>query len=717
MKQILQSYRSGELWLADVPAPTSKRGGIVVQTAASLVSAGTERMIIELAKKSLIGKAQAQPNLVKKVFQKLKTEGLSQTFDKVMAKLDAPITLGYSCAGIAIEVGEDVSGIKPGDRVACGGAGYATHAEYNFVPKNLCADVPENVSLEDAAFTTLGAIALQGVRQAEVRLGERVVIVGLGLLGLLTVQLLKASGCAVLGSDLDKERCDLARQLGADQAVTEGLIEAALAFTEGYGADVTIITAATKSNQPIETAAEVTRSKGKVVVVGMVGMEVPREPFYKKELDLRLSMSYGPGRYDPTYEEGGVDYPFGYVRWTERRNMQSFLNLVAEGKVTPAKLVTHRFEIDKALEAYELLEGKGDRSQSHLAIVLTYPTRRLSEPPSRKIELRAEAGPPEAGIGLVGAGNFARSILLPALKRLNEVHLIGVCDASGMNATETAKKCGFAYAATDSGELFKDSRINAVFVATQHDSHASLACAAMEAGKNVLVEKPLCIKPEEIDRYKDAVSKAGNRCLMVGFNRRFSRHAEALRETFQSRSTPLFIIYRVNAGVVPRDSWLQDPERGGGRIVGEVCHFVDLCEYLIGSRPMRVSAGSVASNDSRIVPEDSVVITIDYADGSLATIQYLAYGASSVGKERIEVHADGVTAVLDDFRTTSFHGIKRPPVRGGQDKGFDAELAAFLETIKSGGAWPIAFESILRTTRVTFAVRDSLRTGKAITLE
>lgn len=715
MKQIIQSYRSGELWLADVPAPALRGGGAVVQTAASLVSAGTERMIVELAKKSLLGKAAARPDLVRKVIDKIKTEGLGPTMTKVFAKLDTPIPLGYSCAGTVVEaVGS--SGLRAGDRVACAGAGYATHAEFNFVPRNLCVPLPATVSFEDAAYATLGSIALQGVRQADLRLGESVAVIGLGLLGLLTVQLLKASGCRVIGSDLDPHRCQLAKDLGADEVIGAGLADAAMSFTNGYGADAVIITAATSSNEPIEIAAEACRTKGRVVIVGLVGMDVPRDPFYKKELDLRLSMSYGPGRYDPAYEEAGHDYPYAYVRWTEQRNIQAFLDLVAAGKVTPSRLTTHRFAIDEALKAYDLLGGKtGERS---LGIVIEYPRpvgETPVEPPLRRVTLAGVAKPVsgQLGLGFIGAGNFAKSVLMPALGRRDDLRLTGICTATGMSGVETGKRHRFSFATTDVEELLKDPSTQAVFIATQHHTHAGFICRALEAGKHVFCEKPLCTTSEELERIEQAVAGLAQPgpCLMVGFNRRFSPHAQAVRDAFAKRATPLVVNYRVNAGVAPRDSWVQDPDRGGGRIVGEVCHFVDLAEFLVGSTAERVYAASIRTADRRDVAEDSLVVTITYADGSLATIQYLAHGSSQVPKERGEICADGVTAIIDNFRQTTFFGGRGRSVTGKQDKGFDAEITAFLTAVRTGSAWPITFDSAVRTTRATFAILESLATG------
>jgi predicted dehydrogenase/threonine dehydrogenase-like Zn-dependent dehydrogenase len=669
-------------------------------------------MVVELARKSLIGKARARPDLVKKVVSKIRTEGLSQTLDKVFAKLDTPVALGYSCAGTVLEVGANVGNLKPGDRVACGGAGYASHAEFNCVPKNLVVKVPDNVSFEDAAFTTVGAISMQGVRQADVRIGERVVVIGLGLVGLLTVQILKAAGCRVLGCDIDRDRCDLAKQLGADDAVLgDELIPAAADCTGGHGADAIIVTAATSSNRPIEQSAEIARMKGRVVVVGMVGMDIPREAFYRKELDLRLSMSYGPGRYDNCYEEAGHDYPYAYVRFTEQRNMVSFLELTAAGKVTPSKLTTHRFEIDDALRAYELLESSSSQS---LGIVINYPSD--NEPAQRTVELRQVKATEKIGIGFIGAGSFAKGILIPCLKKHGSAELVGVCTATGMSAAETAKKHDFAYATTDPRKLLDDPRINTVFIATRHDSHAEFACEALRAGKHVFVEKPLCIRPEEIDEYQEAVKAAPSRCLMVGFNRRFSTHTRTIKAAFASRSTPMLVSYRINAGTVPKESWLHDEQMGGGRIVGEVCHFVDWCEHLIGARPLSVQADSVGSSDEQIA--DSMVATIRYADGSLATIQYVSLGSAELGKERIEIFADGRTAVVDDFISTSFHGgPKRAPLKTKQDKGFAGEVSAFLDSILRGGEPPIGFASITRTTRLTFAILESLRSGRVVTPE
>jgi predicted dehydrogenase/threonine dehydrogenase-like Zn-dependent dehydrogenase len=719
MKQVLQSYRDGELWLAETPAPALQPGGVIVQTTASVISAGTERMLVELARKSLLGKARARPDLVKKVLQKIKTEGLTSTIGKVRAKLDTPVPLGYSCAGTVLEVGADVPDLKVGDRVACAGAGYANHAECNYVPRNLCARIPDGVSDEDAAFTTIGAIALQGVRQAAPELGERVVVIGLGLLGLLTVQLLKANGCLALGFDPDAARCEKARELGADEATAGNLVEQAMAFSRGRGVDAVIITAATPSNEPIESAADICRVRGRVVVVGMVGLHVPRDPFYHKELALKLSMSYGPGRYDPDYEEAGRDYPYGYVRWTEQRNMLAFLDLVRNGSLRPGQLITRCFPIDNALEAYRQVAACAPQGEKVLAAVLTYPGAARSEPPPRRLDIRASAPVGRPSVGMIGAGSFARSVLLPELKRIEGVRLRGVCTLRGMRASETARASGFEYATTDPEAIFGDADIDTVFIVTGHTSHAELVLAALDAGKHVYVEKPLAVNAGELDALEGLyLGLPENRrpVLTVGFNRRFSKHTAALSRVFGSRTTPLMIQYRVNAGLPPSGVPSDEAQHTGGRTVGELCHFVDLCEHLTHAAPVRVHAAGITPADRRYGVDDTLAVTIEYDDGSLAAIQYGSLGSPALAKERIECHAGGISAVCEDFRETRFYGSRETHLSGRQEKGFAAEVAAFVDAVRHGGQLPIPFDSMLRTARVTFAVREALRNRAIITL-
>ena len=718
MKQILQSYKTGELWLAKVPAPSGCGKGVVVRSVTSLISAGTEKMIVGMAKKSLLGKAKARPDLVKQVLKKIKSEGLTTTFGKVRSKLAEPITLGYSAAGVVVEAGAN-SRFQPGDRVAIAGAGYATHAEFNYVPDNLCARIPEGVSFEEAAFSTVGAIALQGVRQADPQLGEKVVVLGLGLLGLLTVQLLKANGCAVLAIDLDPGKVELALQLGADVAACGDGLKECVAFTGGHGADAVIITAATPSNVPVENAAEMSRHKGRVVIVGLVGMNIPRDEYYRKELDLRMSMSYGPGRYDSAYEEGGQDYPFSYVRFTEQRNLESFLYLVQQGKVTPSALVSFRFPLEDALDAYSLLESG---PKNCVGILIDYPnTGEWSKEKSKTIACSPAAKMSKAGLGLgfLGAGGFANGVLLPALSKDKAVHFGGVCANSGKSAEQTASRHSFSYSTTDVDKVISDEAHSAIVVATRHGSHSELVCKSLLQGKHVFVEKPLCLNEEQLLDISNAIEESQGfeqpPFLMVGFNRRFSPHAIELKQFFANRQAPMVISYRINAGNIPRDHWIQDPQDGGGRIIGEVCHFVDFCSALVDSAVTSVVANSISSDRVDLVAHDSVVITIKYADGSLVTVQYLAEGNKDLPKERCEVFADGQSAVMDNFSTTTFFG-GRKRFREKNSKGFKEELNAFVETCKKGGEWPIPWHSIVETHRVCFAAIDSLRTGAPVSI-
>lgn len=723
MKQLIQSYKTGELGLFDVPPPALDENGILVATTASLVSAGTEKMIVDIAKKSLLGKAKARPDLVKQVIQKMKQEGIRNTLEKVFTKLDTPIPLGYSCAGVAIDVGRNVSGISIGDRVACGGAGYASHSEINYVPKNLLVKIPDGVDDADASFVTVGSIALQGVRQAEPALGERIAVIGLGLLGQITVQLLKANGCKVLGTDLDPDKLALAKKLGADEAVPlAGLLEAAANFSDGRGVDTVIITASTSSNQPIIDAGEIVRLRGKVVVVGMVGMDIPRNAYYKKELDIRLSMAYGAGRYDPQYEEKGVDYPFSYVRWTEQRNFEAFLGLVAEGRVTPKALVTHHFDFDNALQAYELLEGKV--REKYLGIVLRYPGRQgqgaRGKGQENSIQLKSVALSSD-GIryGLVGAGNFAKAVILPILKKVGGYEPVAVCTATGISAHATGTKYGFSSITTDPDEVFLNDKINSVLVTTRHDTHVDYVLKALQAGKHVFVEKPLCITSEELQKIEEAhqqLAASGQPpLLMVGFNRRFSPLVGKMKEVL--KDSPMALTYRVNGGTIPRDVWIQDPAIGGGRIVGEVCHFVDTCSFLTGSQPVSVFASCVRKPDQSVPDEDNTSIIITYANGSTATINYFAYGNRQMSKEYLEAFSGNTAMQMNDFRElVIFTGNKKERLKSAnQDKGFSGEFTAFRDAVKTGVP-AISFDSIVATTRVGFAVLESLRTGTLVSL-
>ncbi|MFN0141759.1 MAG: bi-domain-containing oxidoreductase [Pyrinomonadaceae bacterium] len=703
--------KTGELTVADVPPPSAKPGQLLVRTAASLISAGTEKSKIDLGKKSLLGKARERPDLVKKVIDKVKSEGVASTFTAVKAKLDAAIPLGYSAAGIVVEVGEGLSGFKVGTRVACAGAGYASHAEMISVPVNLCVRVPDEVPLDQAAFGTLGAIALQGVRLAAPTLGEAVVVIGLGLLGQITVQLLRANGCRVFGVDTDAGKLELAKTLGAEMCADPKSAAGAIAdWSRGRGADAVLITAATSSNEPLELAGEVSRLKGRVVVVGLVGMDVPREVYYLKELSLQVSMSYGPGRYDAEYEERGHDYPFSYVRWTEGRNIEAFLDTIANGSVRIAPLITHRFGIERGEAAYKLIEGTA--REPYLGIVLEYDAEK---PLDNTISLKPVSPAPTSSVrvGMIGAGSYARKFILPNLKA-NGVEFCAIATASGLSASDIGKQYGFGSCMSGGDQVIVDAGANLIVIATRHDSHAPLASAALNAGKHVFVEKPLAMNDDELDSVLDAATNSSGR-LMIGFNRRFSPSAKHAKEFFARRQSPLSILYRINAGRIASDSWIQDPTQGGGRIVGEVCHFIDLIHYLTGSLATRVFAESISSRDARVTDDDSIFITLRLADGSNACVAYLAEGDNALAKERVEIFGGGRVGVIDDFRRVSmFAGGRETTKRSaGQDKGQTEEIRAVCEFVKTGGDAPIALDDLAATTRATFRILDSLRTGEA----
>jgi polar amino acid transport system substrate-binding protein len=702
MKQVIQNFRTGKLKVDEAPETICKPGGVLVSNVASLISAGTEKMAIDFAQKSLAGKARERPDLVRQVIGKIKRDGLMNTINAVRSRLDTPLALGYSCAGVVREVGRGAEEFNVGDHVACAGMNYASHAETVFVPKNLAVKISDGVSFDEAAFVTLGAIALQGVRTAEAKLGEAVAVIGLGLLGQLTVQILKAAGCRVIGIDLERGKVELAMAHGADAVVTrDGDVEGAMArFTGGFGADAVIVTAAAETNDPIELAGAIARDRAIVSMVGAVRMDLPRKIYYEKELQLRLSRSYGPGRYDAQYEEQGMDYPIGYVRWTERRNMQEFLRLVATKAVKLDLLITHRFPIEQAQIAYDIVTGK--TRQPYLGILLEYSEAQAK---SKVVELARARKSGEVRLGVVGAGNFAKSVLLPRLAKMPGVSLVGVATATGRNAKAVGEQFGFEFCATDYRELLARDDINTILIAARHDTHAAMTAEAVRAGKTVYVEKPLAISEEGLDEVLDAVAQSGGR-VMVGFNRRFSPLSAALKQFFDGVEH-LAITYRVNAGAIPKESWIQQAE-GGGRILGEVCHFVDYLQFLTGAEPEEMFAYRSS------VGADTLSVIVKLSDGSVGNINYFANGDRSFPKERIEVYGGGCTAVLDDFRSleTWRDGKRKVTKRLAQDKGFDQELAAFIEAARTGGQAPIAWRSVVLTTVATLRIEDALRSGR-----
>ena len=708
MKQVLQNRKTGKPFVGDVPVPNLQRGRVWVRTVASLISAGTERASVELAGKGLLQEARQRPDLVKAVINKVKNEGLLNTFASVRDKMAASQTLGYSAAGIVIGLAEDATDFHLDDRVACAGVGFASHAEVLSVPKNLCVQLPEQVSFEAGAFGTLGAIALQGVRLAEPTLGESVVVIGLGLVGQLTVQLLKANGCRVFGLDLDPARVSLAMELGADRAVVSGDDAASEIdqWTRGHGADAVLITAATDSNQPVELAARVSRLKGRVIVVGMTGLDIPRAPFFSRELKLVISMSYGPGRYDPNYEERGHDYPLPYVRWTERRNIESFLELVADKRVNVERLTTHRFRIDEAERAYELISGES--TEPYLGVLLNYDLNselldRLPLTPSVQGATKA------IRLGVIGAGGYVPAMLLPHFKT-EGVEFRGIATASGVSAHDVGKRFGFAYAASPPGEVLADPDINLIVVGTRHDMHAELAIRALDENKNVFVEKPLAINDMQLDLVVQAAARSTGR-LMVGFNRRFSPLAQRAKDFFDGVNSPLSMLYRVNAGRIPKEHWTQDHYEGGGRIVGEVCHFIDLMQFLTGSPPISVFAECVSAGSEKTVDADSVFIVLRFADGSNGCVAYVSEGDKSLPKERLEIFGGSRTFVLEDYRRATLHkdGREEQVTLKAQDKGQKEQIRRVCASILNGTEAPISLNELAATTRATFRALDSLR--------
>jgi predicted dehydrogenase/threonine dehydrogenase-like Zn-dependent dehydrogenase len=715
MLQVIQFQKTGKMSVETLPAPMLKCGGILVQNAFSIISAGTERSSVETAQASLVGKARSRPDLVKQVIDNVKSDGVVATYRKVQNRLANYKELGYSSAGIVI--GSDTDAFRVGDRVACAGSAY--HAEVVSIPRNLAAHVPDSVSLDDAAYTTLGAIAMQGVRRAELHLGETVAVIGLGLIGLLTVQILKASGCRVVGLDISNANFALARSLGCDACLLSNreAFRKVVAFTRGQGTDAVIITASTRSNDPLELALQVARKRSPIIMVGAGGMNVVRGPFYDKELDLRIATSYGPGRYDVNYEEHGHDYPIGYVRWTENRNMEAFLDLLAAQTVNVSTLTTHKIPVTDALQAYDMITGK--TKGRYIGILLTYDT--AASTTGRRVDLTPQTKPSPAAdvaVGFIGAGNFAQSYLLPPLKAL-QVPLRGVMTTTPVNANSAAQKFAFGYVASDAAQIINDPTINTVFIASRHDSHAGYAISALNAGKHVFVEKPLAISHDQINALEKVFRAWGNTPhphLSVGFNRRYSKPFKDLKEFFHGIHEPLAIMYRVNAGLMPLTKWMQDPTQGG-RFVGEACHFIDCMAFLTGALPTRVYAERVPAKDQAIETNDNLMVSLKFSDGSAGQLLYLANGDSALPKEYCEVFGGGMAATMNDFASTAFYaGGKQTKKRYDHEKGHNEEVRHFVRVVKGLEEPELTVASMLATTRATLAAIDSLKAGTHIDL-
>ncbi len=730
MKQILQSLRSGETKVVEVPTPSAQPGLALVRTAASLVSVGTERMLVDFANKSILEKARSRPDLAQMLLDKARREGVLTTMEAAFNRLEEPIPLGYSSSGTIIELGEGIRGYKVGQRVACAGGGFAVHAEYALVPQNLLTALPDNVDFESAAFTTLGAIAMHGFRLAETSVGAQVTVIGLGLLGMLTVAIANAAGCKVLGIDLDPVRVRLAKELGAEMAVIREEAEsAAQSISQQRGSDAVLICADTPSSDPVELAGNIARDKAKVVATGAVGLTIPRKVYYEKELSFINSRSYGPGRYDPNYEEAGQDYPIGYVRWTEGRNFESFIDLLSRGRISVRPLITHRFPIEQAPDAYDLITK--DAGQPFLGVLLTYDSTTALEKSvalhsddqitvrERLHTKQTETVENKIRLGVLGAGNFASAIMLPALSKVNEIELIAIASASGLSAQNAANRYNFRYATSDAKKILTDSAINTVAIFTRHNLHAQQLISALKEGKNVFCEKPLVISTEELDevfQVLDAIS-GQSQILMVGFNRRFAPFSQRLKTFLGDHQAPLMASYRINAGSLPASHWLHDPSQGGGRIIGEVCHFIDFLTFLVSAPPSSVTAFAPTENGN--LKEDNVHLSLTFPDGSLGTVDYLAIGDKAFPKERIEVFTAGKVAVIDDFRILELvhngkRQIKRDYLR--QDKGHRAEWQAFSDAINQGSQPPIPYDQIYGVSLATIYAVKSLRTGETISI-
>ncbi|MCZ2121706.1 MAG: bi-domain-containing oxidoreductase [Anaerolineales bacterium] len=713
MKQLLQNIRDGKTLIEDVPIPTPRAGQALVKVSASLVSAGTERMVVEFAEKSLVGKARSRPDLVKQVLEKAKREGVAPTLQAAFNRLDQPMALGYSSAGTIVALGKNMRGFKIGQRVACAGGGYAVHAEYNLVPKNLLTPLPKNVDFESAAFTTLGAIALHGFRLAEPQLGENVAVIGLGLLGLLTIQIASAAGCNVLGIDLDPQRVKLASSLNIQAVARPQAESSAQAFTANRGFDTIIICADTSSNDPVELAGAIARDRAKVVATGAVGLNIPRKIYYEKEIAFVNSRSYGPGRYDSNYEENGNDYPLGYIRWTEGRNFQAVVDLMESKKLKVESLITHRFPIENGVQAYEVITGK--KKESFLGVLLTYPEEKKNQENKIIFPSIVHRQSSIVKLGVLGAGLYANATLLPVIKNNKDFQLVGVASSGGLHAQHSGKKFGFQYATSDEDEIINDKNINAVAILTRHDSHAELTVKALKAGKNVFLEKPLALNSVQLDKIEKQL-RITNHLLTVGFNRRFSPLAQSLRSQVSSLNSPLHAHYRINAGYIPANHWTQDPAIGGGRIIGEACHFIDLITYLVGAPPVSVNA--VALPNQGKYSDDNVSMTFTFPDDSIGVVDYLANGDKSLPKERLEVFCEGMVAVLDDYvsLTVTKDGRKKEE-RMAQDKGWRNEMVEFAKTIQSGGEAPIPYEQLIGVSKASFAAVESMRSKQAVAID
>jgi len=715
MKQLVQTLKNGKIQMIEVPEPIITDGMILVKNQFSLISPGTEGTTVSTARKTLIGKAIERPQQVKQVMEILKQQGPVQTYRTAKQKLDAYSPLGYSSAGRVVDVASDIKGFSVDDLVACGGGGYAHHADIVTIPYNLCVKLPQDVDLKKAAYNTMGAIALQGVRQADLQVGETCVVIGLGLIGQLTALILNASGIKVVGIDINLRMIEIAREHCVDSCFKSdepGLVQKIEQTTGGIGADAVIITAASKSLDPINLAGKLARKKGKIIVVGDVPTGFDREDYYKKELELKMSCSYGPGRYDINYEEKGIDYPVGYVRWTEKRNMEAFQELIHSKRINIDFLTTHIFDIEDAPKAYDLILRK---EEPYLGILLRYSDQEVDQ--KKKIIISDKSPSGKVSISFIGVGDYANNYLLPNIPKNKDVVLKGVMDSVGSKARRAAEKYGFEFCTHEEDEILKNEEINTIFIATQHNSHADYVIKALKAGKNVWVEKPLCIKESELEKIKEVcdsfLDRSDRPALSVGFNRRFSPLTEIIKKHFSDG--PMAMTYRINAGDIAHDSWIQDRELGGGRIIGEVCHFVDYLTFLNGSLPDFVFASSMPNENNT---DDTITINMKFKNGSVGTISYFSNGAKSLFKEYVEIYKTGITGVLKDFKELEIYSDRKTYKKRMlvQDKGQKKMIEAFVDGIREGAPPPIEFEDIYAATLATFKIIESIHKRKVISI-
>ena len=705
MKKLVQNLKNGNTELVDIPKPNITKNQVLIKTTHSLISLGTERMLVDFAKSSYINKALKQPEKVKKVIDKMKSDGISSTVDSVLNKLNEPMPLGYCNAGIVQEVGSEVYDIRPGDRVVSNGS----HSEYVAISKNLVQKIPDDVKNEDAVFTVISSIAWQGIRLCNPTYGEKIVVIGLGLVGLITVQLLRANGCDVIGIDLDKNKCNIAKSYGATTVnpLEDDVVQVINNQTNMIGADAVIITAATKSNDVISQAANISRKKGRIILVGVVGLDINRADFYEKELTFQVSCSYGPGRYDKEYEEKGHDYPLAYVRWTEKRNFECILDSISDKKLKFEKLITEILPFENYRKIYDDMN-----SSTSIASILEYSPNTSN---IKKIHLKSvNMVKSDCVVGIIGAGAFTKSTLLPGLNKTG-ISLKGISSFNGLNGTLLGKKYGFNYTTSDYNDLIEDEHIDTVFITTRHDSHAELVIKCINANKNVFVEKPLALNEKELNKIIAAYKKAKNLSVIVGFNRRFSPHIESIRESLDKYS-PVNIVATMNAGFIPKDHWTQDMETGGGRIIGEACHYIDLCNFLTQSKVKSVCMNSMGLNPS--IDTDNASILLKFEDGSNATINYFSNGSKSYSKERIEVYQHNSTYVMDNFRITKgFNIAKFKNLSTKLDKGHKEQFKRYIYNLKNGLEPIIDFNEIINATKVSFAALESLKDSKWINIK